>query len=96
VLLACGNTRENITAIAAGVAALRDNITGQIFVFLAKKSSNTKPLRKHKEHKGRLRKLFFLWTLCLLCDFVLSNFYAASLRYAMPLTMMPLSNHCRF
>jgi hypothetical protein len=36
-------------------AMLRYNITSKVFVFLAKKSSNTKAPRNHKEHKGRLR-----------------------------------------
>jgi hypothetical protein len=36
-------------------AMLRYNIIDQIFVLLAKKSSNTKAPRNHKEHKGRSR-----------------------------------------
>jgi len=34
---------------------LRYNITSQIFVFLARKSSNTKAPRNNKRHKERLR-----------------------------------------
>jgi hypothetical protein len=37
------------------------NITDQIFAFLTKKSSNTKPLRYHEEHKESPGKFFSIF-----------------------------------
>jgi hypothetical protein len=45
--------------------SVSDNFADQIIAFWARKSSNTNPLRGHKEHKGRLKLLLFFswWTL---------------------------------